>query len=398
MAYKKQNFEDGQLLTAEELNHIEDGIVENEKNVSKAVRYDYQNLSEAQKTQARTNIGAVGQGDLEDATNVALEKAKASGEFNGKDGENGKTPYIHNGYWFIDEVNTGVKAQGIDGYTPRKGVDYFDGKDGANGKDGKDGVDGYTPQKGIDYFDGQPGKDGADGKTPVKGTDYFTEDEVQEIAERAAGMVDAPEGGGTCEGAVLSVNGITPDENGNVEIYTVTSWNDLTDKPFYDETPEPITWDGNTEGLEADPVSGSMYKILDKGLSKDEFIGATFRGYSPGSGNEVCPIVGDDMILDLGELDPSIPLGTFFLDSAGTYFLSIVDEVNFNGVPLKKGFYVSEHFISLTFPEKVKPLDEKFLPDSVVLESELDAKGYQTEAQVTALINEALGVIENGTY
>lgn len=165
MAYKKQNFEDGQLLTAEELNHIEDGIVENEKNASKAVRYDYQNLSETQKTQARTNIGAIGQGDLEDATNVALEKAKASGAFDGADGENGKTPYIHNGYWFIDEVNTGVKAQGIDGYTPRKGVDYFDGTDG---KDGKDGMN---------------GKDGVDGKTPVKGTDYFTEADKTEMVQ-----------------------------------------------------------------------------------------------------------------------------------------------------------------------------------------------------------------------
>lgn len=34
---------------------------------------------------------------------------------------------------------------------------------------GKDGDDGYTPQKGVDYFDGQPGKDGY---TPVKGKDY----------------------------------------------------------------------------------------------------------------------------------------------------------------------------------------------------------------------------------
>lgn len=51
---------------------------------------------------------------------------------------------------------------GRDGYTPIKGVDYFDGKDGA---------DGYTPVKGKDYFDG---KDGVDGHTPVRGTDYFT--------------------------------------------------------------------------------------------------------------------------------------------------------------------------------------------------------------------------------
>ena len=77
---------------------------------------------------------------------------------------------------------------GADGYTPIKGIDYFDGKDGAPGQDGytpikgvdyNDGktpvkgvdyFDGYTPVKGVDYFDGAPGKDG---KTPVKGVDYF---------------------------------------------------------------------------------------------------------------------------------------------------------------------------------------------------------------------------------
>lgn len=50
---------------------------------------------------------------------------------------------------------------GNDGYTPRKNVDFFDGKDGK---------DGYTPVKGKDYFDGADGKDGY---TPVKGKDYF---------------------------------------------------------------------------------------------------------------------------------------------------------------------------------------------------------------------------------
>lgn len=43
---------------------------------------------------------------------------------------------------------------GEDGYTPVKGVDYFDGVDG---KDGIPGADGYTPVKGVDYFDGQDG-------------------------------------------------------------------------------------------------------------------------------------------------------------------------------------------------------------------------------------------------
>lgn len=49
----------------------------------------------------------------------------------------------------------GSGPAGAPGYTPVKGIDYFDG---------------YTPVKGVDYFDGQ---DGADGYTPVKGVDYF---------------------------------------------------------------------------------------------------------------------------------------------------------------------------------------------------------------------------------
>ena len=38
------------------------------------------------------------------------------------------------------------------------------------------------------------------------------------------------------------------------------------------------------------------------------------------------------------------------------------------------------------------------MPSEYVTESELTAYGYQTEAQVNALINSALGVIENGSY
>lgn len=77
------------------------------------------------------------------------------------------------------------------------------GKDGADGKDGKDGAN------------GAPGKDGADGKTPIKGQDYFTEADKQEIIEEVLEQI--PEGGGG-NGTVTSVNGVHPDESGNVQI------------------------------------------------------------------------------------------------------------------------------------------------------------------------------------
>ena len=78
-----------------------------------AVKYIPQDLTDAQKEQARNNLGLVGIG---------------------KDGK--------------------------DGYTPQKGIDYFDGKDGK---------DGYTPQKGVDYFDGRDGRDGDAGASGLNG-------------------------------------------------------------------------------------------------------------------------------------------------------------------------------------------------------------------------------------
>ena len=108
-----------------------------------------------------TTVGAVR--DIESAIYAYIDKEIANVEVNGSqgkdgaDGEDGKTPYIQDGYWYINGVSTSVKAEGVDGkdgYTPVKGVDYFDGKDGAAGKDG------HTPIKGVDYFDGQNGNDG----------------------------------------------------------------------------------------------------------------------------------------------------------------------------------------------------------------------------------------------
>lgn len=61
------------------------------------------------------------------------------------------------------------------------------------GKDGVDGKDGYTPVKGVDYFDGKDGtdgKNGVDGHTPVKGVDYFTEEELQLYMGQIMSQVD----------------------------------------------------------------------------------------------------------------------------------------------------------------------------------------------------------------
>jgi hypothetical protein len=56
------------------------------------------------------------------------------------------------------------------------------------GEPGAPGKDGYTPQKGVDYFDGKDGLDGVDGKDYV-----LTEEDKREIAD----MVDVEGGGGS---------------------------------------------------------------------------------------------------------------------------------------------------------------------------------------------------------
>ena len=73
---------------------------------------------------------------------------------------------------------------GVDGYTPIKGIDYFDGEPGP---EGKPGADGYTPIKGVDYFDG---KDGAPGETGPQGNDYvITEKDYTAIANNVIEQV-----------------------------------------------------------------------------------------------------------------------------------------------------------------------------------------------------------------
>ena len=87
-------------------------------------------------------------------------------------------PYINeNGYWMRwdatqDEfVNTGIKAEGIDGQDGKDGADGKDGKDGINGQDGKDGADGKDGVNGLDGRDGVDGKDGKDGVDGKDGKD-----------------------------------------------------------------------------------------------------------------------------------------------------------------------------------------------------------------------------------
>ena len=120
-----------------------------------AVRSEQENFIEDAEAAVNASVEVANQAS-DNANRVAQEltEARARGEFNGADGK--------------------------DGYTPVKNVDYFDGKDG---QDGRNGIDGYTPKKGLDYFDGKDGNDYV-----------LTESDKEEIAAKAAVLIDVPDG------------------------------------------------------------------------------------------------------------------------------------------------------------------------------------------------------------
>lgn len=60
--------------------------------------------------------------ETEDGIRLILKDSRST---NIAEIKNGITPRIENGMWYIGEKNTGIKAEGVDGYTPKKGVDYF---------------------------------------------------------------------------------------------------------------------------------------------------------------------------------------------------------------------------------------------------------------------------------
>ena len=162
-----------------------------------------------------------------------------------------------------------------------------------------------------------------------------------------------------------------------------SSWNDLTDKPFGEETttvnePLNITWDGNTEGL----VSGTMgdgqpfpmFKVSDLVLTDEQLKMATTTN-SAGtiivikdqweSGIEDGGVVvGEDLTLAVQVLEARVDGAT--LDYGGMTLVFPEKGLYFMVFP--DGTYVKS--FTTTEPiehEKtvIKKVDEKYLPDSV---------------------------------
>ena len=73
------------------------------------------------------------------------------------EGEDGSTPYIKDGYWYIDEINTNVKAEGEKGERGDRGEK---GEQGIQGAQGVQGIQGIQGEQGIPGVKGDKGDKG----------------------------------------------------------------------------------------------------------------------------------------------------------------------------------------------------------------------------------------------
>lgn len=146
MAYERQNFTDNEVLYAEQLNKLEDGIIQIEEDLKGKAELDENDKLKAEQLPDN----ALTDEALTEAINDALAQAKESGEFNGADGKKGEKG----------------DAFTYDDFTPEQ-LAALKGEKGDKGDKGEDGKDG---QHGSDYV--------------------LTESDKTEIAEQAAALID----------------------------------------------------------------------------------------------------------------------------------------------------------------------------------------------------------------
>lgn len=194
--------------------------------------------------------------------------------------------------------------------------------------------------------------------------------------------------GGGSDDCVKSVNGILPDENGNVEVPNgATSWNDLTDKPFYDTREfedKTYSYDGNMDGKESILYSANngetssernyLIKISDEvpDISTDSRITLSWDGSFPGSYDVEADgifdvgqivVVDDESVLIVKEQIPA-PFDEEIILFPGVYVVQYITTwEDDNGTNEEIG-WISNFFVSTLKSGELKKLDEKFTSGS----------------------------------
>lgn len=172
----------------------------------------------------------------------------------GADGEDGKTPYIQDGYWYIDGVNTDVKAEGVDGKDGASAYEVWLSAGHSGSEDDflqwlKGDNDPFGDVVTTIAYDGIPAGTSLNGKT------------VKEVLIMLLGIQDAPKPAVEyiMENSIPCYSGLEDGEFSEVAYQQLdTATADYTDQGFYTTTDDngeitnagyQVTFEENTEGV-----------------------------------------------------------------------------------------------------------------------------------------------------
>lgn len=135
----------------------------------------------------------------------------------------------------------------------------------------------------------------------------------------------------------------------------VTSWNDLTDRPFYENA---ITWDGSTGGRDSVTVEGlgTFYKVSD--LTVDEQ--SVMEGTMFASNGLSIPVVG----LNIFSLDGGYIFKNAFLCATSTVMKNEYGSINVPSTGIY--FCYSEKYYTSKLITGVVKLDAMYIPQPII--------------------------------
>lgn len=175
------------------------------------------------------------------------------------------------------------------------------------------------------------------------------------------------------------------------------SWNDLTDKPFYENPSlfEPVTWDGNIkEGMETCEVYYSTMVRVGDYIPYEEVIGGTYTVKdSFGEYTELLfPTYSGNGAWAIGTVEGPF---LYALDEGSS---GIDDITIFRGkIPSSAGLWIGRNYMDqyvseLNPPVDIKTIDKKFLPDALQFGEELVISEVLPETSVA--FNGPAGMIQ----
>ena len=292
--------------------------------------------------------------------------------------------------------------KGDDGYTPIKGKDYFTQEEIEKiEQDAIDKIstDGFAKSADLaDVATSGSYKDLKDKPDPVDLTPYPTKDEVEQSYAKKADLPEPYELpvasdtvlGGIKVGSGLSINQGVLSANGGGVADSV-DWSKVQNKPDF----AIVATSGDYDDLSNKPSIPSV-----DGLVSKEYVDQKVESIEIPT--KVSAFENDKGYLtehqDLSAYAkkteiPTIPTNvSAFTNDAGY----LTEHQSLAGYALKSEI---PDTTNLATKIEVQEVENK-IPDvsGFVTMTAVESKGYQTETQVNNLINQALGVIENGTY